>query len=133
MSRKKPQTEEQHWERFDERVEACRDQQLFETKPTKPMGMMKRYLENIVCLCSPHKFGQDAVEWAILSGHVKLAFNQQEDLINIMGQPGKPETGLYDTIIEEYQTMIRDGEMNEKEALLLESYAALVDAIKKAA
>ena len=97
------------------------------------MGMMKRYLENIVCLCSPHKLGQDAVEWAILSGHVKLSFKLEDDLIKIMGQPGKPDTGLYDKIIEEYQAQMRAGEMSEHEALLLESYAPLIDSIKKAA
>ena len=128
---RKPQTEAEYWEHFDRRVEAARDRELLNS--TNPMGMMKRYLENLVCLCSEEKFGQDAVEWAILSGHIKLTYVMQDDLVLIMGQPGLPKTGLYDTIIEEYQAQLRVGEISENEALLLKSYAPLMDAIKKAA
>jgi hypothetical protein len=67
------------------------------------MGMMKRYLENIVHLCSDQQFGQDAVEWAIVSGHVPLTYDLQADLVRIMGPPGFPEMGLYDDLCADYR------------------------------
>lgn len=51
---------------------------------------MKRYLENLIHLCSDEAFGQDAVEWAILSGHVKLTYNLDADLRAIMGDACHP-------------------------------------------
>ena len=57
------------------------------------MGMIKRYLEKIPPLCSDEVFGQDAVEWAIFSGHLPLTYNLQADLIRIMGPPGFPAMG----------------------------------------
>jgi len=128
---RKPQTEAEYWEHFDRRVEAARDRELFNS--TNPMGMMKRYLENLVCLCSDEKFGQDAIEWAILSGHVKLTYVLQDDLVLIMGAPGQPDTGRYSQIVEAFQGEVSKGEISENESLLVESYAPLVEEIKKAA
>lgn len=90
------------------------------------MSMTKRYLENIICLCSEEKFGQDAVEWAILSGRIKLTFRLEADLRTIMGEPGSPETGQYSAIIEAYQM-----ECHKNEALLMRSYAPILKKINQ--
>jgi hypothetical protein len=76
------------------------------------MGMTKNYLLKILENCSEHQFGQDAVEWAIVSGHVALTGDLQTDLRAILGQPGKPETGRYDAICDAYRR-VRD-ELNEQ-------------------
>jgi hypothetical protein len=70
------------------------------------MGMMKNYLLNLLHLCSEHQFGQDAVEWAIANGQVKLSYDFEADLRLIMGEPGKPETGMYDAIILGYRNSL---------------------------
>ena len=72
------------------------------------MGMTKNYFLKVLENCSEHQFGQDAVEWAIVTGHVKLTGNLQKDLISIMGEPGKPETGKYDDICEAYRRVRED-------------------------
>jgi hypothetical protein len=82
------------------------------------MGMMKNYLLNLLHLCSDQQFGQDAVEWAIVSGFVKLTYNLEEDLRLIMGEPGKPETGAYPSIIEAYQSVIRREWTDDSKELL---------------
>ena len=38
------------------------------------MGMMKKYLLNLLTLCSDEQFGQDAVEWAIMNGNIHLTY-----------------------------------------------------------
>jgi hypothetical protein len=130
----KPQTEEQYWERFDHQAEAYRE--------NHPPMKLKRYIENIICLCSEEKFGQDAVEWAIMSGHVRLTYDLQTDLMTIMGTPVMVETpifgpahpGQYDAIIEAYQKGVgHNAEVSENEGLLIESYAPLIAELQKAA
>ena len=70
------------------------------------MGMMKNYLLELLHLCSEHQFGQDAVEWAIVSGQIRLSYGQEADLRLIMGEPGKPETGQYDAILVGYRNSL---------------------------
>ena len=72
------------------------------------MGLLKNYLLRVIENCSEHAFGQDAVEWAIITGRVTLTGDLQTDLITIMGQPGKPETGQYDQICEDYRRSCND-------------------------
>ena len=74
------------------------------------MGMMKNYLLQLLALCSEEQFGQDAVEWAIVNGHVKLTYQLEVDLRTIMGEPGKPKTGQYDAICENWRCTCRDRE-----------------------
>lgn len=81
------------------------------------MGMTKNYLLKVLENCSEHQFGQDAVEWAIYSGWIKLTSNLQTDLAAIMGQPGKPETGQYDAICEAYRKVRDDLNQQSMEAL----------------
>jgi hypothetical protein len=71
------------------------------------MGMMKNYLLNLMTACSDEKFGQDAVEWAIMTGRIHLTYDFQTDLRMIMGEPGKPETGQYDHICEAWRRTCR--------------------------
>jgi len=72
------------------------------------MGMVKNYLIGLACLCSEEAFGQDAVDWAIETGLVQLTYHREQDLRLIMGEPGKPETGQYDAIIEAYRGYLAD-------------------------
>ncbi len=71
------------------------------------MGIMKNYLLDLLRLCSEEQFGQDAVEWAILSGRVALTYQRERDLRAIMGEPGKPDTGNYSEILEAYRSVLR--------------------------
>ncbi len=71
------------------------------------MGMLKNYLLTLLCRCSEHQFGQDAIEHAIETGRVKLTYRLETDLRTIMGEPGKPETGLYDALCAEYHHVTR--------------------------
>jgi hypothetical protein len=59
------------------------------------MGMMKNYLLNLLQQCSEEKFGQDAIEWAIVSGRVRLTYNLDHDIHESMSR--------YDEIIEGYR------------------------------
>ena len=73
------------------------------------MGMTKQYLLTVITKCSDEKFGQDAVEWAIMTGRINLTGDLQTDLVAIMGEPGDlPET--YDQICDAYRQSIRDHE-----------------------
>jgi len=91
------------------------------------MGAMKNYLLTLLENCSEEKFGQDAVEWAIVCGHVQLTYDLDTDLRLIM-DPVSPQSkvqspqsdddsglktadcGLtrYDQIIEAYQRHCRE-------------------------
>jgi hypothetical protein len=86
------------------------------------MGMMKNYMLELLHRCSDQQLGQDAVEWAIVSGHIRLSYDLEADLRLIMGEPGKPETGKYPDLVEHYQRMVR--QYNE---LLIESYQPLLE------
>jgi hypothetical protein len=61
------------------------------------MGMMKNYLLNLLQQCSEHKFGQDAIEWAIVSGLVSLTYDLDQDIHATMSR--------YDEIIEAYRRL----------------------------
>jgi len=84
------------------------------------MGMMKNYLLQLLALCSEEQFGQDAVEWAILSGWLPLTYHLDTDLRLIVGQPGQPATGQYDAIVEACQRVCRQRDAAEADAGLLE-------------
>ena len=77
-------------------------------KSIENMGMTKNYLLKIQENCCDQRFGQEAIEWAIVSGWITLTGDLQKDLVTIMGEPGKPETGQYDAIIEAYQRTCRE-------------------------
>lgn len=81
------------------------------------MGLLKNYLLKVIENCSEHAFGQDSVEWAIITGRVTLTGNLQTDLIKIMGEPGKPETGMYDQICEDYRRARNDLEESIQQAM----------------
>ena len=48
------------------------------------MGCFKNYINNVICECSDKSFGQNAVEFAITSGLVKLSYNFDEDVQRVM-------------------------------------------------
>ena len=55
--------------------------------------MMKQYLLKLLHQCSEEQFGQDAIEWALVSGRVRLTYDLESDTRAIMSR--------YDEIIEE--------------------------------
>lgn len=57
--------------------------------------MMKNYLLNLLQQCSEEQFGQDAIEWAIVSGLVPLTYDLERDVRESMSR--------YDEIIEAYR------------------------------
>ena len=59
------------------------------------MGMMKNYLLNLLQQCSEEKFGQDAIEWSVVSGLVHLTYDLERDVRETMSR--------YDEIIEAYR------------------------------
>ena len=59
------------------------------------MGMIKNYLLTLLQQCSEEQFGQDAIEWAIVSGFVRLSYELDADVRSIMLR--------YDEIIEAYR------------------------------
>ena len=59
------------------------------------MGMMKNYQLRLLEQCSEEKFGQDAIEWAIVSGAVQLTYDLDRDIRECMTR--------YDEIIEAYR------------------------------
>jgi hypothetical protein len=59
------------------------------------MGMMKNYLLTLLEQCSVQQFGQDAIEWAIVAGFVRLSYELDDDVRSIMLR--------YDEIIEAYR------------------------------
>jgi hypothetical protein len=66
----------------------------FNTKDN-PMGMTKNYFLNLLQQCSEEQFGQEAIEWAIVSGFVNLSCHMDRDVRNIMSK--------YDDIIDGYR------------------------------
>ena len=68
---------------------------------------MKEYLLKLLELCSDENFGQEAVEYGILNGHLKLTYDLQTDLQTIMGEPNHPETGCYDQLCALYRAVTR--------------------------
>lgn len=59
------------------------------------MGMMKNYFLNLLQQCSEENFGQDAIEWAVVSGLVRLTYDLERDVHDTMSR--------YDEIIEAYR------------------------------
>jgi hypothetical protein len=82
------------------------------------MGMMKNYLLTLQENCSDQLFGQEAIEHAIYSGAFQPTYDLQKDIVAIVGERGKPETGRYDEFCAAYRAHSR-----ENEAVLVESYA----------
>jgi hypothetical protein len=80
------------------------------------MGMIKNYLNDIICACSEEQFGQDAVEYAVQMGLVELTGNKDDDVRIIMSQ--------YDDICQAYRK-----EITSNEAALVESYGPLLEEI----
>ena len=62
------------------------------------MGMMKNYVLTLLQQCSEEQFGQDAIEWAIVSGLVCLSYELDPDVRSIMSR--------YDEIIEAYRRSV---------------------------
>lgn len=62
------------------------------------MGMMKNYLLNLLQQCSEERFGQEAIEWAIVSGRVRLTYDSDRDIRECMSR--------YDEIIEAYRSSL---------------------------
>jgi hypothetical protein len=59
------------------------------------MGTMKNYILRLLEQCSEEKFGQDAIEWAIVGGHLPLSYDLDRDVRQAMSR--------YDEIIEAYR------------------------------
>lgn len=57
--------------------------------------MMKNYVLTLLQQCSEKQFGQDAIEWAIVTGLVRLSYDLDADVRSIMSR--------YDEIIEAYR------------------------------
>lgn len=84
------------------------------------MSALKTYLNNLVCELFPENgFVEDAVEHAILQGHIRIVMDKEKDTKEIMNN--------YDSIIEHYRI-----EVQQHRALLWESYAPILEAIKEA-
>lgn len=102
-------------ERDAARADSWHDQQV-DREPNSAM-MPARYIEELLPLCSDQLFGQEAVEWAIVSDFVKLTYDRETDLRLIMGEPGKPETGQYDAICEHWRARCREMQEQVAEAM----------------
>ena len=59
------------------------------------MGMMKNYLLRLLAQCSEERFGQHAIEWAIVTGLLRLTYDLDRDVRESMSR--------YDEIIEAYR------------------------------
>ncbi|HEY1160399.1 MAG TPA: hypothetical protein VGE83_07200 [Terracidiphilus sp.] len=73
------------------------------------MGMMKNYLLKLQEQCSVQQFGQDAIEWAVISGWIKLTYHLDDDVRIIMDQ--------YDNLIDAYRRRIADLEEQTLDAM----------------
>ena len=65
------------------------------------MGMMKNYLLKLLLQCSEEEFGQDAIEWAVVTGLVHLSYELDRDVREIMPR--------YDEIIDAYRRSLAKG------------------------
>jgi hypothetical protein len=59
------------------------------------MGMMKNYFLTLLEQCSEENFGQDAIEWAVVTGRIRLSYELDRDVREIMPR--------YDEITEAYR------------------------------
>jgi hypothetical protein len=133
---------------------------VWTTTEIKFMGMMKDYLLQLQEQCSQEQFGQDAVEWAVVSGWITLTYNLENDVRTIMGAPNicprcnhfevpdslkcdecgidldpKPR-GQYDAICEAYRARRADLEeqtLQALEPLFAEIVAGFQKPVKKLA
>ena len=101
------------------------------------MGLTKNYLLTVLENCSEENFGQDAVEWAIVAGHVALTGDLQTDLKTIMGPvaDGLPDETNYDRIIVAYRKAranLHDQTMDALHPLFAEILRPLVPPLPKA-
>ena len=48
------------------------------------MGQIKNYMLKLQEQCSDELFGQEAIEWAVLNEHIKLTYNLDADVSNVM-------------------------------------------------
>ena len=64
------------------------------------MGMIKNYLLELLHQCSVEQFGQDAIEWAIVCGLVRLTYDLDRDIHETMSR--------YDQIIEAYRRSLSE-------------------------
>lgn len=71
---------------------------------------MKNYLLTVLENCSDEKFGQEAVEWAVVTGRVTLTYNLETDVKMIMrDDPDAGPCGThYDRIIEAYRRQCQE-------------------------
>ncbi|OHD24599.1 MAG: hypothetical protein A2Y38_01365 [Spirochaetes bacterium GWB1_59_5] len=78
------------------------------------------YLNTLICACAPeNRFAQDAIEWATLSGHVTLCYDDPAaDVRQIMAH--------YDSIILGYRAM-----QNQANEASLESLQPLLEEINR--
>ena len=53
------------------------------------MSCIKNYFLNLLQQCSEEGFGQDAIEWAIVNGHIPIVYNLPTDLHTIFDQRSK--------------------------------------------
>ncbi len=65
------------------------------------MGMMKNYFLRLLEQCSEENFGQDAIEWAVVTGLVRLSYKLDRDVGEIMRR--------YDEIVEAYRRSVAQG------------------------
>lgn len=73
------------------------------------MSMMKNYLLKLQEQCSVQQFGQDAIEWAVISGWIKLTYHLDDDVRIIMDQ--------YDNLIDAYRRRIAELEEQTLDAM----------------
>jgi hypothetical protein len=84
-------------------------QRLYVASTSTFMGMMKNYLLKLQEQCSVQQFGQDAIEWAVISGWIKLTYHLDDDVRIIMDQ--------YDNLIDAYRRRIADLEEQTLDAM----------------
>lgn len=89
--------------------------------------MMKNYLLELLHRCSDDQFDQDAIEWAVVTGLVKLTYDMEKDVHLILGEPGKPDTGQLPAIQEAYRRVKQDSY-----DALIESYRPLLEELNRA-
>jgi len=67
------------------------------------------YLNRLCTTCCEHQFGQDAIEWAVLSGWITLTYILDLDMALLMDAA----TGDYDRICAAYHAHCRQMEAAE--------------------
>lgn len=88
--------------------------------------LQKRYLETLLHRCADEAFGQDAVEWAILSGALSLTYDLDTDLRAIFGAREGGEGSRYDEFCESWRRQCA-----QNADLLQASYAGLLEELNR--